>query len=139
MSNVCECSNPGWCIRHNCKKTSNLVKLCQQHGNYWEAWESGTGPGQLKAKTLDPVKQKQLEERKERVLQSTARVKRVIDWVSFFKHESDIGLGDSLVRVIKQSESPSLRGILITVLKSSACNQDTAARNLNAEHPYNNG
>ena len=44
----CECTGPGWCDRHQVRKTAHWVKLCQTRRDYWEAWEEGRGPGQLK-------------------------------------------------------------------------------------------
>jgi hypothetical protein len=42
----CECSDPGWCDRHKCKKSDRMHQLCQTRENYWTAWENGIGPGQ---------------------------------------------------------------------------------------------
>lgn len=42
----CECELAGYCERHKVKKNSTLLALCQQHGNYWQAWEDNRGPGQ---------------------------------------------------------------------------------------------
>lgn len=44
----CECNilYGGFCIRHNITKSKNWVNLCRTDQIYWNAWESGVGPGQ---------------------------------------------------------------------------------------------
>lgn len=44
----CQCTGPGWCERHQIKKSTHWVHLCQTNERYWQAWEEGRGPGQLK-------------------------------------------------------------------------------------------
>lgn len=44
----CQCTGPGWCERHQIKKSPHWVHLCQTNERYWQAWEEGRGPGQLK-------------------------------------------------------------------------------------------
>jgi hypothetical protein len=51
----CECSQSGWCERHKCKKSANMVGLCQNNPSYWMAWEEGRGPGQKKPVTPNVV------------------------------------------------------------------------------------
>ena len=48
MSTACECSQSGWCQRHNCHKPKHFFHLCQNRSDYFKMWEKGTGPGQLK-------------------------------------------------------------------------------------------
>lgn len=48
MLTGCECREAGWCDRHKMFKTPNLVALCQCSDKYFNAWERGEGPGQLK-------------------------------------------------------------------------------------------
>ena len=48
MSTDCECTQAGWCQRHNCHKPKHFFKLCQTRSDYFKMWEQGTGPGQLK-------------------------------------------------------------------------------------------
>ena len=42
----CECHEPGWCDRHQVKKSDRMYELCHSRENYWQAWENGIGPGQ---------------------------------------------------------------------------------------------
>jgi hypothetical protein len=44
----CECTQAGWCPRHQCEKTEHWVHLCQTRPDYFELYEQGLGPGQLK-------------------------------------------------------------------------------------------
>jgi len=42
----CQCELAGYCERHSVRKATRLIELCQQRGDYWDAWEAGKGPGQ---------------------------------------------------------------------------------------------
>ena len=48
MLTGCQCTEAGWCERHQVQKTEHLVRLCQGNESYFDAWEKGRGPGQLK-------------------------------------------------------------------------------------------
>lgn len=50
----CQCTKPGWCERHQCRKTEYWLYLCQTQEDYFQLWESGNGPGQ----TPDPTRRK---------------------------------------------------------------------------------
>jgi hypothetical protein len=39
------------CVRHGVKKNEHWWKLCQRRQDYFELWEQGIGPGQVKAGT----------------------------------------------------------------------------------------
>ena len=42
----CECKTPGWCERHQIDKTPPMHHLCKTSEEWFNKWESGTGPGQ---------------------------------------------------------------------------------------------
>jgi len=44
----CECPLAGFCKRHGVEKTPLLHRKCQTDPVFWEAWEKGKGPLQLK-------------------------------------------------------------------------------------------
>ena len=46
MNPDCQCELAGYCERHKVLKASRHVELCQQRGEYWQAWEECRGPGQ---------------------------------------------------------------------------------------------
>jgi hypothetical protein len=48
MLTGCQCTEAGWCERHQVQKSEHLVALCQGNESYFDAWEKGRGPGQLK-------------------------------------------------------------------------------------------
>lgn len=50
----CQCTGAGWCERHQVHKSANMVRLCQKRGAYWEAWENGTGIGQIRLTEIAP-------------------------------------------------------------------------------------
>lgn len=54
MEQSCQCTGAGWCERHQVHKSANMVRLCQKRGAYWEAWEKGTGIGQIRLGTIEP-------------------------------------------------------------------------------------
>ena len=47
MTTGCECTEPGWCERHQCNKTPQWHRLCQTSQKYFDAYEQGRGPGQF--------------------------------------------------------------------------------------------
>ena len=50
----CQCTGAGWCERHQIDKSANMVRLCQKRGAHWEAWENGTGLGQIRLGVIAP-------------------------------------------------------------------------------------
>ena len=44
----CECPVAGYCARHSVEKTGHLLHLCRTRQDFFDAWESGRGPGQIK-------------------------------------------------------------------------------------------
>ncbi|QDU39657.1 hypothetical protein Mal4_40030 [Maioricimonas rarisocia] len=44
----CVCSGPGFCRRHQCRKTLHWYRLCRMRADYFQLWEQGRGPGQLR-------------------------------------------------------------------------------------------
>ncbi len=47
MITKCECELAGYCNRHKIKKHRHWNLLCKHDPAYFEAWENGTGPGQI--------------------------------------------------------------------------------------------
>jgi hypothetical protein len=43
----CQCSEPGWCDRHQCHKTDWMLEMCRRHQATFDLWERHQGPGQL--------------------------------------------------------------------------------------------
>lgn len=48
----CECTEPGWCPRHGCRKSAHWQRLCRTQADYFRLWEQGRGPGQEPAPTV---------------------------------------------------------------------------------------
>lgn len=136
MSDHCQCTLAGWCERHNVKKSSNHVKLCQAHGSYWYAWERGLGPGQVQGK---PLTKKQIE-RKKRIIAKTLRDKRLRGWLTLFRSDADTGLGDTVSRFIPKADGkPLLKAELKELLHQCSCRPENAAAELNRQYPYDCG
>ena len=132
MVDSCACPLAGYCDRHQCKKTSNLHKLCQQGGDYWDAWERGTGPGQVPPQPAE----KQLARRK-RIEERVQRDQRMRGWVSLFRVLSDTGLGDTLVRLIPMAaKKPLLKAELQQLQRQCGCRIEDATAELNKHYPY---
>lgn len=51
----CECTEPGWCARHQCEKTRPLFECCQRRPDYYEAWERGELRGLCGSKSQRPA------------------------------------------------------------------------------------
>ncbi len=47
--NDCTCPLAGFCSRHGVQKTNRMVHLCRNRQDYWQAWEEGRGPGQMRS------------------------------------------------------------------------------------------
>lgn len=43
---ACECSEAGWCERHQCYKSPMWFRLCGRSPQLFALWEQGRGPGQ---------------------------------------------------------------------------------------------
>lgn len=56
QSKWCKCTEPGYCERHKVTKNAHWFHLCQTRACYYQAWEAGTGPGQVKAGTAPKKK-----------------------------------------------------------------------------------
>jgi hypothetical protein len=108
-----------------------MYKLCQAGGNYWEAWERGRGPGQVKP----PQSEAQLE-RAKRIKANTARTQRLKNWIAFFRLPEEQGLGDTLQRLLAVSGRRSITNDLKNIKRTCACNPEQAIKTLNANHPY---
>ena len=44
----CECTEAGWCERHQCHKSEFWYQRCQRYPSLFAAWEKGHGPGQVR-------------------------------------------------------------------------------------------
>jgi hypothetical protein len=40
---ACECSEPGWCERHQCRKSASALHKCQTSPKHFAMWEAGNG------------------------------------------------------------------------------------------------
>lgn len=46
----CECTEAGYCERHQCQKTPYLFAMCQRASDLFRRWELGEGPGQFQSR-----------------------------------------------------------------------------------------
>ena len=130
----CVCPLAGYCDRHSVKKTSNLHRLCQQGGAYWEAWEQGTGPGQ--ALPHDDDRARKMKERSARVKLAVAKRERLIGWLKFFRIATDAGLGDTVMRLKRLAGKRAIKDDIRQVERMCSCQTKDAIQKLNEQHPY---
>ena len=132
MIEPCTCPLAGWCDRHGMDKPTVWHKLCQSKDNYLAAWDEGRGPGQ----PLKPLTPAQLATQ-DRIKQARLRTQRLIGWLTFFRHPSDTGIGDTAHRLNKRScKSPDAHALLKRLLTMCSCSRSDAIAKLNKEHPY---
>lgn len=131
----CECPLAGYCQRHQVKKANGWHKLCQTKQAYFDAWENGTGPGQVRK----PDETREL--RRKKVEEATKRKARLIEWLRLFRLESEKGLGDTSDRLVKQKKKspPWVPGdahdAIRCLLKQCSCSRQDAVARLNEQYP----
>lgn len=125
------------------KLRGRLRDLCRGHddaGNLVstkkkrEAWQRYFHGGDEPPGKLLTLKQ---QERAERIKQNAARTDRLIGWLTFFRHPSEAGIGDTASR-LKQAatHSPDAHALLKRLLAQCACQPADAIARLNEDHPY---
>jgi hypothetical protein len=125
----------GWCDRHGLQKTDSQWKLCQTRDNYRKAWDEGRLHGQ--AGCTDPAKEAKRAQLRERVAKRVANSNRLLDWAKFFRHEGEVGLGDTLSRLKEESKGRrDLRRLISSAISKCACNETESIRRLNEQHRY---
>ena len=97
--------------------------------------EQSQGSGRERVSINVPVENLTREERRARVEQRTAHRRRLIDWVMSCRQDGERGLGDVLVRMIKQARGKEIRADLRRLLKTCACREADAVGRLNAQYP----
>jgi hypothetical protein len=117
----CQCTEQGWCERHKCHKTANLVKLCQNRQDYFDLWETGHGPaqkinGEVPDRTTKPE-----------------RDARLIEWLKLFAIESDRGVGDIVERMLSKVGGRAIKNSLKRLGVSCGCTNKQEA--LNRKYP----
>ncbi len=128
MTTDCECELSGFCKRHNVKKPNGWHKLCRNVPAFFEAWESGRGPGQNIESNAEAI---------------TIRINERLDqsrwpwWVkriAKLRNESDVGVGDTLERLIALGGGRAYKRILAAVKLNCGC--ATRQAWLNRRYPY---
>ena len=95
MSETCECLLAGWCERHGMHKNGAWHKLCASSEKYRKAWDENRGPGQKHNATED-----ERFERKSRLRNNVDLQRRIVGWLKFFKIHTDLGIGDTIARLL---------------------------------------
>jgi len=133
----CTCPLAGYCDRHQTEKNEHWHRLCQTHFGYYDAWERGRGPGQVRS-----VEER--EARRERVLAAAAQKNQLIGWLKLlgYLHPTDLGIGDTAARVLKQRKksrawiADDARHAVNCLLKQCSCSRKDAVERLNQQYPY---
>jgi hypothetical protein len=120
----------GHCKRHGVDKSDRMVELCQTDEHYWQAWESGAGPGQKRNTDIEQARQPKIEP------QSVPEQ----DWPAWAKllaarkAEADKGVGDTFQRL-----AASMGGEIFKKLTKSMglpCGCDARQADWNRLYPY---
>lgn len=127
MSESCICPLAGWCDRHKINKGETWHLLCQTNQKYFDAWEQGYGPGQ---------QGKPLSGRAKRVVENVKRNKRLRGWVMSMRTAGEVGIGDTLVRLIKLAGRRAILRDLKCMHRACSCNKIEATEKLNRDYPY---
>lgn len=126
----CECPLAGYCDRHKMNKPGRLHFLCQTNQLYFDRWET---------QAADPKVSEERELRRQRVVAKTKEEKRFREWCVSMRAPNDIGLGDTLGRLLKMCVSrkrTTVKKRIVDFMKNYACVRKTAREQLNERFPY---
>lgn len=59
MMTGCDCELAAYCNRHKVRKSPHLLYLCQTNESYYDAWEEGRGPGQVRPEKVGKKRTRQ--------------------------------------------------------------------------------
>jgi len=126
----CECPLAGYCERHKMNKPGRLHFLCQTSQLYFDRWERLAN---------DPQVSEERELRRQRVVARTKEEKRFRDWCEWMRNPVDVGLGDTLVRMLERCRNKkrvTIKKRIVDFMKNYACVRKTAREHLNERFPY---
>lgn len=124
---TCVCPVAAYCERHQTTKNSHWHHLCQTRPDYFAAWERGRGLGQ-KRSPEERAKQKQ----KAKVTE--AKRKRLVSLLRFLRQESDIGLGDTVERILARAGGRKIKSMIASLGGNCGCTE--RQQWLNRKYPY---
>ena len=126
----CECPLAAYCERHKMNKAGRLHMLCQTNQQYFDRWESLAN---------DPKVSEERELRRQRVVARSKQEKQFRDWCASMRNSEDIGLGDTLGRMLKMCGNrnrSTVKKRITEFMKNYACVRKTAREQLNERFPY---
>ena len=124
----CECPIAGFCQRHKMNKSEHWRYLCQEHENYFQAWEQGVGPGQ------DHAQNPQREARRLAVQEAVRLKKELVDWLTAQRIDGEKGVGDTAVRLV--AEPIEQQEQILRLIKMASCRTCDGTDRLNRDYPY---
>ena len=122
----CECPMAGYCQRHKVTKGNGWHALCQTKESYFQAWENGTGPGQAPTSTKKQRRKQKEQDREKR--------QRLIEWLKWFRMDSDKGVGDTVERLLAKVGGRKIKSLIESLGGSCGCTN--RQRWLNQRYPY---
>jgi hypothetical protein len=75
-------------------------------------------------------------ELKQRIEQAATRTQRLRNWISFFRHPSETGLGDTIKRLTALAGKRAIKADLERLSKACGCKPEDATKKLNEQYPY---
>lgn len=124
----CECVIAGFCERHKITKSDHWHRLCQEHENYFQAWEQGTGPGQ------NHISNPNREARRIAVQEAVRLKKELVEWLRTQRIDGEKGIGDTATRLVTEPIKQKER--ILRLIKQASCRTCDAITKLNQQYPY---
>lgn len=91
-------------------------------------------------RSCDPAPTDTEQRRKERLARAIKhgeQNKRLIDWLTFFKRNTERGLGDTVLRIRRKVSTKSeIYNLLTRLMYSCNCHDSDAVKELNRRYPY---
>jgi len=75
-------------------------------------------------------------DRIERVKLAADRTARLKDWIAFFRHPGEQGLGDTVKRLKSLAGKRAIKDDLRRIERICGCETSVAIQKLNEQHPY---
>ena len=127
-----------FCKRHGCMKTKNLHNLCQSRQDYFNMWESGSGPNQSLTDRHDLEGQQYQSD----IMASQQKEVETMQEQQFFMDDPRIpiesrGIGDTLAKITKATGiKKAVDTVFDAIGKDCGCTERQSK--LNRMFPYKN-
>lgn len=128
----CSCPAAGFCPRHAIEKSNVRWQLCQTKEKYRKAWDEHRLYGQSQ-------EHPEREKRKREVAAKVKAASHLRKWCSLFKVGTDVGIGDTMRRLLTSCDRRRHRATKQTLrehMRLYSCGLHEATLRLNELYPY---